>query len=343
MDLGLEKAGFKVKVCIEKDIRRCQTIEKNRSRWNPMCADIRQLSTEEILRHASLSAGEVGLVSGGPPCQPFSKSAFWVPRRLEHIVESPRARLLREFIRVVREVKPAAYIMENVHGLAFKPSRPVLDMVLSRLKGAGYSTNPKVVNAADYGVPQKRHRLFIIGAKDGVELTFPTPTHSDNDLEGDTEKKPYVTAGQAIADLDDGVVKKHEMVGGKWGHLLPKIPPGENYLFLTEKGGHPNPKFKWRSRYWSFLLKLSPDQPSWTIQARPGPYVGPFHWRDRRLRISEIKRLQTFPDDWVIVGDRNERWAQIGDAVPHLLAWKIGESMLEQLVQAGLVEHAVTG
>jgi DNA (cytosine-5)-methyltransferase 1 len=107
---------------------------------------------------------------------------------------------------------------------------------------------------------------------------------------------------------------------GQYAHLLPDIPPGENYLHLTAKRGHPDPKFDWRSRYWSFLLKLDPARPSPTIQAQPGPNVGPFHWENRRLRVPEVKRLFTFPDTFELVGSRNSVQAQLGNSVPPLLA-----------------------
>lgn len=301
---------------------------------------VERWSGAKILRAAGLEEGEVTLVAGGLPCQPFSKSAFWSPLRWKYSgrrrrfqgLQDPRARLLGEFVRIVRKIKPVAYVMENVPGLAYRTSRPMLESVLRGLRSAGYTTSWRVLDAADYGVPQKRKRLFIIGARNGVQLAFPRPTHcSKSMLEAHPDLKPHVTAGEAIGDLDDGAVREDERVGGKWGHLLPLIPPGDNYLFFTKERGHPNPIFRWRSRYWSFLLKLSPSMPAWTIQARPGPYTGPFHWRNRRLRIEEIKRLQAFPDDYQIYGDRREAQRQLGEAVPPLLAQRIGEAIRQQL------------
>jgi DNA (cytosine-5)-methyltransferase 1 len=95
------------------------------------------------------------------------------------------------------------------------------------------------------------------------------------------------------------------------------------YLFYTENRGHPDPQFRWRSKYWSFLLKLSPDKPAPTIQAQPGPYIGPFYWENRRLRVAELKRLFTFPDEFEFVGSRNSVQAQVGNSVPPLLAEKV--------------------
>ena len=106
------------------------------------------------------------------------------------------------------------------------------------------------------------------------------------------------------------------------------IPPGENYLHYTAERGHPEPLFKWRSRYWSFLLKLDPNRPSPTIQAQPGPNVGPFHWENRRLRVGEIKRLFTFPDEFELVGSRASIQAQLGNAVPPLLAEKVAAKVI---------------
>ena len=118
----------------------------------------------------------------------------------------------------------------------------------------------------------------------------------------------------------------------EYGALLPAIPPGENYLFYTEKRGHPEPLFRWRSRYWTFLLKLDPERPSTTIQSQPGPYVGPFHWDSRRLRLLETKRLQTFPDDYIVVARNRRSWQhQLGNAVPPLLAEIVARPLADAL------------
>jgi len=141
---------------------------------------------------------------------------------------------------------------------------------------------------------------------------------------------PQVTAGQALDSLDCEP-EPGEVLGGQYAHLLPQIPPGENYLHFTAERGHTRPLFKWRSRYWSFLLKLDPQRPSPTIQAQPGPNVGPFHWENRRLRVGEIKRLFTFPDDFELVGTRASIQAQLGNAVPPLLAEKVAARIISAI------------
>jgi DNA (cytosine-5)-methyltransferase 1 len=122
-------------------------------------------------------------------------------------------------------------------------------------------------------------------------------------------------------------MEPEEVHRGQWATLLPQVPPGENYLHFTAKRGHPAPIFEWRSRYWSFLLKLHPNRPSPTIQAQPGPSVGPFHWENRRLRVLELKRLFTFPDHFEFVGSRASVQAQIGNAVPPLLAERVAAAL----------------
>jgi DNA (cytosine-5)-methyltransferase 1 len=142
--------------------------------------------------------------------------------------------------------------------------------------------------------------------------------------------RPYITAGQALEGLATQP-EPEEVVRGRWGHLLPEVPTGGNYLHFTAERGHPDPIFKWRSRYWSFLLKLDPHRPAPTIQAQPGPNVGPFHWDNRRLRIPELRRLFTFPDNYAFVGTRMSVQSQIWNSVPPLLAEKVAASLAQPM------------
>jgi len=212
-----------------------------------------------------------------------------------------------------------------------------LDLIIGTAEGLGYEISRKVLNAADYGVPQMRERFFVVGMLAG-EFKFPEPSHAKDlaSLEN-VDRLPWVTAGEAIGDLDteENADDTGHFAGGKYHDLLREIPPGDNYLFLTAKRGHPNPQFEWRKRYWSFLLKLSPDLPSWTIQARRSNNMGPLHWRNRILRIEEVKRLQTFPDSWQLSGTIERQWRQVGNAVPPLLAERLGRALSDQL---GMVE-----
>ena len=120
----------------------------------------------------------------------------------------------------------------------------------------------------------------------------------------------------------------------KWADLLPTIPEGQNYLWHTDRGGG-QPLFGWRRRYWNFLLKLAKDRPAWTIQAQPGSATGPFHWRNRKLSMRELCRLQTFPDDVSLIGSRGDIQRMVGNAVPSLLAEVMAWEIRVQLLAAG--------
>ena len=226
-------------------------------------------------------------------------------------------------------VRPRGFILENVKGLAYKVHAEALETIIERAERLGYKVATRVLNAADYGVPQIRERCFVIGSLDAMPV-LPEPTHTSGP---DSCRLPWTTAGMVLADLDteENASDEGHFAGGQHHNLLRQIPPGDNYLHFTEKRGHPSPQFKWRGRYWSFLLKLSPDMPSWTIQARRSNNMGPFHWRNRILRIGEIKRLQTFPDSFDLAGTIEQQWRQIGNAVPPMLAAAVGRSIAEAI------------
>jgi DNA (cytosine-5)-methyltransferase 1 len=336
LDLGVEAAGFRVAAAVEHDADAALTMEKN---FHHLVApvirrDILQVPTREILQHAGLHDGQrPDLLVGGPPCTPFSKSGFWLEYKRAGL--DPGASLLQAYTRVLEEARPRAFILENVYALTYdnKASRPAYEQLLREITEAGYVFGAKVLNAADYGVPQLRPRLFIVGVPNGCPLPeLPQASHTgrwERQVSG-AGSTPHVTAGQVLDGLDCEP-EPGEVPGGQYASLLPQIPPGENYLHFTAERGHPQPLFRWRSRYWSFLLKLDPARPSPTIQAQPGPNVGPFHWENRRLRVGEIKRLFTFPDDFELVGTRASIQAQLGNAVPPLLAEKVAAQVISAI------------
>jgi DNA (cytosine-5)-methyltransferase 1 len=175
-----------------------------------------------------------------------------------------------------------------------------------------------------------------VAHRDGGVFQFPQPTHFAAETQltlahatASASLSPYMTAWDAIGGMELSATEDLR-VKGQWADLLPSIPEGENYLWHTHRKGGLQ-LFGWRTRYWSFLLKLAKDKPSWTIQAQPGPAIGPFHWESRLLSVSELARIQTFPTDIKITGGRIAVQRQLGNAVPSLMSEILGRAILEQL------------
>lgn len=341
LDYGVEAASFETCVAIEMDGWACKTLRHNRPDWNVLEGKIEGFSSEMILKTAGLKRKEPDLLIGGPPCQPFSKSSYWVKGDAARL-NDPRANTLGEYMRVLEDTLPRAFILENVFGLAYKGKDEGLVFLKDRLDKINkknktkYGFNWKVLNAAHFGVPQIRERVFIVGSRDGSDFSFPEPRFFNPDDPEETKTdlfnkmEPFRTAWDALHDLEHESDKPFpSRVGGRWGDLLPSIPEGNNYLFHSERG-EGKPIFKWRSRYWSFLLKLSKERPSWTIQAQPGSAIGPFHWNNRRLTMREMARIQTFPDDVEILGGVSEVQKQIGNAVPSAIGELLGLEIRKQ-------------
>jgi DNA (cytosine-5)-methyltransferase 1 len=344
LDLGLARAGFQIAGCVEVDHDAQQTLKKNQPSW-PQLEDgnIHAHSPSQLLEAFGLTPGEISLLAGGPPCQPFSKSGQWklgAPRKMS----DPRAATLRSYFDVAEAALPKALLIENVTGVTATRSRvtqkhEAFDVVTSRLKrinqkhGTAYRAVALVIDAAHYGVPQHRRRAFVFAARDGSGLDIPEPTHGESSQASSAlPLKRFATAWDAIGDLDNPEFDHALLPNGKWGRLLSSIPEGSNYLHHTARG-EGEPLFGWRRKYWSFLLKLAKAKPSWTVQAQAGPATGPFHWRSRRLTTREMARLQCFPDAWVIAGGYTSARRQIGNAVPPPLGELLGIEIRRQLFQ----------
>lgn len=342
LDLGLEAAGFETSVAIEFDKWACTTLRHNRPQWNVVHDDIHLVSSDQIRSTGGFLKSDADLLIGGPPCQPFSKAAYWSKGDTKRL-DDPRADTLTAYLRVLRDLKPKAFLMENVFGITYKGKDEAISLLKNIIKninseeGTNYNFNLGVINAADFGVPQVRERVFIIGSRDGQPFNFPAPTHRDPEAQ-DLDLFPreaWRTAWDAIGDLEH-LSHPDLAATGKWGDLLCSVPEGKNYLHHTNRG-EGLPLFGWRTRYWSFLLKLAKDKPSWTIQAQPGSAIGPFHWKNRRLSAREMCRLQTFPDDYEILGGRTEVQRQIGNAVPSLIGEILGREIRRQFFKQSII------
>ena len=350
LDLGCEAAGFRTVAAVESDDIARETLRENASVHFPglsedrLFADIVELDYEQLLDSAGLEVGEADLLHGGPPCTPFSKSGYWLAYK--RAGRDPKASLLDNYVEALRAIRPKAFLMENVFGLAYRNhNRAILDRFIRRVRAAGYSFDRKVILAADHGVPQVRQRLFCVGVRADLldvparewRFDWPDETHAgphERRVDWDNGLEAHVSCKEALAGLRRNPPEPEEDIAGTYEDALREVPPGQNYLHLTSKRGHPKPQFEWRSRYWSFLLKLHPDLPSPTIQGQPGPWVGPFHWEDRRLRVAEVKRLMTFPDKFVVCGSRRDQQLQLGNAVPPQLAKRIAAQLKAELAGA---------
>lgn len=332
LDIGLEAAGFQTRLCVEIDEDARATIRRNRPGWTLASpGDVHEHAPEDLLSLARLEEGELDLLAGGPPCQPFSKSGYWSAGDSKRL-DDPRAATLQAYMSMVEAALPRVVLLENVRGLIFDGKDEGFHLLqqrferINRRKKTGYQVTVLHLNAARYGVPQFRERVFLVATRSGARFREPLATHGD-----DVELEAFRTAWDAIGDLDVDDWPNKLTPKGKWAGLLRSVPEGQNYLWHTPGAGG-EPLFGWRTRYWSFLLKLAKNRPSWTIQAEPGPATGPFHWKSRLLSVRELCRLQTFPDDYVIEGDQRSAHRQLGNAVPCALAELIGLEVQRQIL-----------
>ena len=323
LDLGLERSGFGVIGAIESDAAARRSLALNR----PRLPFLRPHDVEEVARGlvpGALGIGKDGLalLAAGPPCQPFSKAAQWARNGALGLDDKHGKGCLNGLLMLIERLLPHAVLIENVPGFAKGGSSalPFLEQRLAAVnRGAGtrYRLSHRVLDAADFGVPQRRRRAIIVALRNGEALDWPAATHRD---------RP-VRAWDATRDVRPEAVPAPS---GQFAGLLPSVPEGMNYQYFTERGEGPA-LFGYRRRFWSFLLKLAKDEPAWTIPANPGPATGPFHWESRPLAPEEILRLQSFPSSWRLEGAYRVQVRQAGNATPPLLAEVLGRSIARQL------------
>ncbi len=323
LDIGFHDAGFEIVEAVELEEKFTETLRANAVRGGyldgvqPRCIDVCEYDPDPEL--------QVDFVIGGPPCQTFSAAG----RRASGVMgtDDPRGRLFLEYVRVLEILRPTAFVFENVYGIVGAQGGKPWRAVCEAFRDIGYRVHSRVLDAADYGVPQHRERLIIVGTE-SADYRFPRPTHGPDS----PDQAPYYSASEAVESVETGAEWKG--LGGRYGYLLADVPPGLNYSFFTARMGHPEPVFAWRSKFSDFLYKADPELPVRTIKAQGGQYTGPFSWHNRPFTVSELKRLQTFPDAYDIVGGRGTAIHQIGNSVPPQLARIIALSIREQVFGA---------
>ncbi|MCT9166706.1 DNA cytosine methyltransferase [Acinetobacter baumannii] len=315
LDIGFKNCNFEILEQVEIDTRYVETLEQNTNENTLVhCIDIRNYIPSPNLK--------VEMIIGGPPCQSFSAAG----RRIAGVngTTDPRGTLFEEYVRLLKTLEPKAFLFENVTGILSAQKGKAWHDIKVAFEEAGYQIFFKVLDSADYGVPQHRERVFIVGLKSGIFL-FPRPTH------GPDAGKPYNTAGKSLKNINIEENLDQLKINGKWGHLIKDIPPGLNYSFYTAEMGYPKPVFAWRSKFSDFMYKADPNSPVRTLKANGGQYTGPLSWENRHFSIDELKRLQTIPDNYILSGTRAAKIQQIGNSVPPQMARILALSVLEQV------------
>ncbi len=321
LDIGFKDAGFDIVEQNELVDDFAETLRINDSdNCKVVCKDVREYSGKSL-------KGKIDFIIGGPPCQPFSSAsrrAFGVNGTID-----ARGTLFNEYVRILSEIQPKGFLFENVYGIVSANKGQDWNMIITAFKRAGYNIHYKILDAADYGAPQHRARLIIVGLKENLNYKFPLPNHGPDS----PDKLKYFSAQEALEDVPNSA-ETNLKVTGKYGYLLDNIPVGMNYSYYTSKIGNPNAIFAWRSKFSDFLYKADPTQPVKTIKASGGQYTGPFHWKNRRFTVAEYKRLQTFPDNYKINGSRMIQIKQIGNSVPPQFARFLALSIRAEVFKA---------
>ena len=307
--LGFEKEGFDIILSTDFD-EDCEKVHKiNRPNIPFVRADIRTLSNEKI--DELLNGQTVDVLIGGPPCQGFSTIGNRVSSDPERRTKyDPRNDLFREYIRILNHLQPKVFVMENVKGIKTRDGGTIFEEIQRQFKETGYDFNCITLNAADYGVPQYRERVFFYGTRIGVDFEAPIPTHGEN-------RNPYNIVLDAIGDLANKGEEVSNHVPLKHGEKNIR-----RYQLIPEGGRLPEndlPADLYRKNFGNTFKRLDRNKPSLTMV--PGHNAFPIHpWLDRCLTVREAARIQTFQDDYIFSGRRDKQCMQVGNAVPVQLA-----------------------
>jgi len=340
LDLGLEQSGWHCRYACDTDTVAVDTLRKNASAFEASCqspasvfevADVREINGKSLLARLGLKQGDAPLMAGGPPCQSWSSAGH------QRGLEDPRGTLFQDFIRIADECGCRIILFENVRGMltARGPDGEpggALRLIRETMWSRGYRSSVELLNAADFGVPQRRVRLYLIGFRDTPAPLFPEPTHSKNNASEPllaTKRAPWVPMKTCI--LSDSELKEHEWIYPSpcMAERLAGLQPGEGIKSAgkretTRPGGH------WGYMQGGFVA--NPDIPSRTITASSQQdWVLLHDGTYRRLCPRECARLQTFPDHWDFAGKRAAQYRQIGNAVAPEMGRILGKVIHEMI------------
>lgn len=338
LDLGIEKVGFKIRVCVEKDKWAAQTIRANTS--IPVIErDINDVPTDEILAAAGIGRQDVTLVIGGPPCQAFSTAGK------QKGFADFRGNVMLQYLRVVRDIMPEFFIMENVRGLQsaklnsvpaeYAEYEPIKDVkgsafhfMVAEFRKLGYSISHALLNAANYGVPEKRERIVVIGHR-GERVPIPSPTHSEN---GEFGTKKWNTLRSCIGDMEHRTDLHYTELRKRSRPYMKILKEGQNWRNQPEDMAMQamGKAYFLSGGKTGFLRRLKFDEPSPTLVTSPTmPATLLCHPTQLRpLSIEEYARIQQFPDSWTFNGRLETIYKQIGNAVHVGLGQAVGQQIM---------------
>ena len=341
---GLLQAGFDMRLGIEIDPNFAVTLKENNKNMNVVVSDIRVIDPTEVVKSAGLRKKDIDLVVGGPPCQGFSQS-----NRRSRNLDNPLNNLYKEFFRFIRVLQPQVFLLENVAGLKTLHRGVVLQDILKIGEKLGYYVQWDVVNAEDFGVPQRRKRIIFIGIKQKTDNLFyvkkcKTVTrsalddlsilengnavdelkHSRNSKLSNYQKMMRKNNGNHVSN--NLVTRNSALVVERYKY----IPPGGNWKnippHLMTNYKNPNNCHGW------IYYRLRWDESSVVINNfRKNMLIHPE--QHRGLSVREAARLQSFPDNYIFYGSLGSQQQQVANAVPPLLAEKIGKNIIKYLME----------
>lgn len=346
--LGFQQAGFIVKVAVDVNQNASKSFRLNFPDAEVIASDISYVTGSDLLKAAGVSSGNDVVIIACPPCQGFSTA-----RRKSEGISDPRNTLIYEFLRLLEEVKPYAFVMENVPGLATGIGKSIFLNILQRLKELGYYTVHGIVDTADYGVPQRRKRLVLLGTNDPkIRLTFPKQTNQDPNLT-DRYLDSWNTVRSAIEDLP--AIRAGEKSKNDQLHRASRLAE----INLRRMANTPHDgggRLSWPEElilechkkvtgYKDIYGRMKWDYPSPTITGgcvmiSKGRFGHPE--QDRAISLREAARLQTFPDSYIFAGNVGQIAAQLGNAVPPLLTKRIAESLAQAIQESAGFENLIT-
>ena len=331
LSYGFEKAGYKILLGIDNDSKALETFELNHYGAKSICGDITEVTYEEDIKPL-IGDQKIDVIIGGPPCQGMSLSG---PRKFD----DPRNKLYLSYIRLVKEIQPKAFVIENVPGLVGLFGGQIKDSIIEKFTEMGYQIQYKILCAADYGVPQNRKRVVFVGIKKG-EFVYPEihenkvscsmalsdlPTLED---ELGEEVLDYLMQPQneyqKIMRKNSEVVKNHIAANhsDRVKKIISLVPDGGNYKDL------PDEYINSRNFHVAWT-RFASDKPAPTIDTGHRHH---FHYKYNRVpTVRECARLQSFPDDFIFLGNKTQQFRQVGNAVPPLMAQCIAEQLKKAL------------